>query len=404
MTVTATHRKVAEKFVLKSQYPSMPVTDSLLSLVDYMFDEREAAVVNALSLVPAPAVMVAKRAGMGLAEVAPILKDLADRCMILSQKAAGGTLYGFLLLAPGIFEFQMILSKNEDADIPWSTEFARRFEHFYDELLTWAQPRAKGKDFRFGRIIPVEKAIENKSGIMPLPTDRFSEIVERNTSFCLANVCACRQSMNLLGQGCNRGMDACSAMGWLADLAIEKGMARRVSREEFVEAKTRAAEQGLVMMVDNLRDPLQFCSCCTCCCGALRVMSEYNIPTIVAKSHFEAVIDAEACIGCGKCAKICPMDAITVTDKKARVDYLRCIGCGLCVGKCEKTAAMSLRERADHKPPSDNVFAYLSERLRETTGQDHSLLPGLTFDIGNLLYKASPFGISGPRYKAKKHD
>ncbi len=404
MTATAIHRSLAEKFLLKSKYPSMPVTDSLLDLVDYMFNEREAAVVNALSLIPAPAVVVAKRAGMGLAEVAPILKDLSDRCMIFSQKAAGGTLYGFLLLAPGIFEFQLIRTKNADADIPWGTEFARKFEHFYEEMMTWAQPRAKGKDYRFGRVVAVEKAIESNSGILPQPSDRFSEIVERNTSFCLVKVCACRQSMTLLGQGCGRGMDACSAMGWLADMAIDKGLARRVSREEFLDAKTRATEAGLINMVDNLRDPLQFCSCCTCCCGAMRILAQYNIPTVIAKSHYEAAIDAEACIGCGKCAKICPMDAIAVADKKASVDYTRCVGCGLCVGKCEKTRALTLRERAAYKPPSENVFTYLSERLRETTGQDHSLIPGLTFDIGNLLYKASPFGISGPRYKARKHD
>ena len=40
------------------------------------------------------------------------------------------------------------------------------------------------------------------------------------------------------------------------------------------------------------------------------------------------------CIGCMKCQKNCPAEAIKVVDNLAVVDYDKCIGCGTCVKGC----------------------------------------------------------------------
>ena len=44
-------------------------------------------------------------------------------------------------------------------------------------------------------------------------------------------------------------------------------------------------------------------------------------------------IDEKKCTGCGACAEVCPVDAITVDDV-ATVDEDECIDCGTCVEEC----------------------------------------------------------------------
>jgi NADH:ubiquinone oxidoreductase subunit F (NADH-binding)/(2Fe-2S) ferredoxin/ferredoxin len=59
-------------------------------------------------------------------------------------------------------------------------------------------------------------------------------------------------------------------------------------------------------------------------------------PAGVCKPLFHYEIDAEACTGCGSCAKKCPQAAITGEKKKAHViDQEKCIKCGICYEACK---------------------------------------------------------------------
>ncbi len=55
------------------------------------------------------------------------------------------------------------------------------------------------------------------------------------------------------------------------------------------------------------------------------------------------VLVAEKCKGCSLCAKICPMGAITMVDKKAVTDQQKCNNCGRCVAAC-KADAMAIEK------------------------------------------------------------
>jgi NADP-reducing hydrogenase subunit HndC len=70
----------------------------------------------------------------------------------------------------------------------------------------------------------------------------------------------------------------------------------------------------------------------------------------VCKKLMRYEIDKEKCIGCGKCAKNCPGDAISKTDYIAPghklpsmvIDTTKCIKCGACIAGC-KFGAISVK-------------------------------------------------------------
>ncbi len=55
-------------------------------------------------------------------------------------------------------------------------------------------------------------------------------------------------------------------------------------------------------------------------------------------------IDDERCVGCGMCAKLCPMDNIALVERKA-IASNRCTMCYRCINKCPRQAITLLGKR-----------------------------------------------------------
>ena len=399
MNVSPAYRRLAEKMVFQQNNKAFNMPDSLLKIISFAYTEEEAQIANHLGYIPRTAGAVSRKVRRPLHEVEPVLESLSDRLLIASLTTKNKTVYSLLPLFPGVFEVQIAVSRNKDEE--YGKEFARLFEDFYGELGEMIKPLLDDrKEFEIMRIIPIEQSIQGISGASTIafPSDVFSELLDRNSSFVLGE-CVCRTQAEYLGKGCDKPKDVCSGTGVIGDLLIDKGLARRVSKEEFIDAKVRAAEAGLVNFVDNVLDPMQICSCCSCCCVGLRLLTQHNFPAFIANSHFESVIDTQECQGCGECITWCPVQAISLTDKKSQLDVSRCIGCGVCVSKC-RNKAISLKERANYQPPPDNIVNYAIHRYLEVKKYDkNALLPRAGLGFGRLLSNFVQPKVAGPKYR-----
>ena len=58
-------------------------------------------------------------------------------------------------------------------------------------------------------------------------------------------------------------------------------------------------------------------------------------------------VRTKKCVGCKMCTRICAHDAITVEEKKARVDHDKCVGCGRCIGVCPQDAVQASMDESN---------------------------------------------------------
>lgn len=50
------------------------------------------------------------------------------------------------------------------------------------------------------------------------------------------------------------------------------------------------------------------------------------------------VVNKNKCIGCCTCVDVCPVNAISIENGKAKIDEKKCIKCGTCMAVCPVNA------------------------------------------------------------------
>lgn len=318
-----------------------------LRILRRLFTPEEAELCCHLALIAEEPAVIARRAGLPVAEATRMLENLARRRLIYDEVTPGQpTRYMALQFVVGFWEGQV---DQLDADL------ARDFEEylpFHADSIPWEKTPQL-------RTIPIKESIPLENVI--LAYEDVEQIVNSHQKFAVAN-CICRQEMRLLGQDDGKPLETCLAFDGGADYYLRSGRGRLISKEETLAILAQARKAGLVLQPGNDRTSGNICMCCGCCCGVLRGLKHHPQPASQVTSPFSARLQADLCKGCGKCVKICPMDALQMNDKKAVFDANRCIGCGLCVAACP-SGALSLQRKPQHQQrrvPGSIVELYLS--------------------------------------------
>lgn len=322
-------------------------------LLEKLYTPEEAGLACAMSLMtPESPGEIARRVGEDAATVASRLREMSGKGLIRSSKGESGRTYSLIPFVVGIYENQLLRMDEEMAAL---------FERYIVD--------SRGGSTADGgtsvhRVIPVEQSVPLDLEIFPY--ERASELLDRASSWGVRD-CICRVQQHLIGKGCDHTVENCLILSPRPGAFDKSEATRTISRDEAHLILSRAADEGLVHSTMNQQNNVFYiCNCCTCCCGVMRGVAEFGVPTAVSRSDFRVTIAEERCTGCGACIRRCQFGALSKDGDLCVVDYASCVGCGVCVAACQVDAMMMERRPVGEvEPPPDNFGEWMAVRARE---------------------------------------
>ena len=315
---------------LPNGFPRTP-SNVELRILEKIFSPEEAALAGQLTGTYETINEIASRVGQPAGDISKQLIAMAQRGLLWFQKQDGRARFRLAPFIVGIYEEQL---NHIDHELAHLVE-----EYFNDGgavgLMT-PQPA-------FHRVVPARKAVKTE---WILPYDDIRTLILASKTFNVRD-CICRVQQNLLEHTCQFPLHTC------LNFSSSERPARPgdVNQSEALDLLDKYEEIGLVHTVSNVANGVFYvCNCCGCCCGTLRGITDFGIEDSVAHANYFAVIDPEACLGCGTCVDRCQVKAISEKDGVSCVDLKRCIGCGLCVTGCPNQVA-----RLERKPEGEII-------------------------------------------------
>ncbi len=343
-----------------------PYNEALIDLLKEMFSPLEAEVALAIpnNLEPLKVVSlqtIAARCGLPESTVTEALESMAARNILFTTPTENGsTGYALLQVGYGLPQTFFWGGKQD--------ETAKRMAKLvlkYFTVPTTQKVYGAGKTKTY-KYSPASLSIEvPMQGVMP--NEQIGPIVEAATKIAVAH-CPCRMSAKILGRtDCHHSLEVCIKYDELAEFVIGKGLAREISKDEAMKILADSEKQGLVHMVDNTQGQIKHtCNCCGHYCWNVGIIRRRKIPRdMLMAVYFIRETDRDECIGCGACADICPVDAVTMVDERPEVDQDWCIGCGVCAVSCP-AQVISIKRRLESKAPE--TFTDLHRQIKQEKG------------------------------------
>lgn len=226
-------------------------------------------------------------------------------------------------------------------------------------------------DTYHGKVVPLQAArqlvevgepvrLQNLEKVIPF--DRARDLILMNPDHIVVLDCPCRSARP---NPC-LPLDVCLIVGepfasFVSDHHPER--TRWISQTEAVQILQEEDDRGHVHHA-FFKDAMlgrfyAICNCCACCCGAMQAQRSGS-PMLISSGYI-AVVDEDACVGCGTCADLCQFDALSMPAFTTVVDAQTCMGCGICVNHCPQEA-LAL-ERAPERGEPLELCTLMEEAL-----------------------------------------
>ncbi|MEN6473556.1 MAG: 4Fe-4S dicluster domain-containing protein [Syntrophaceae bacterium] len=316
-----------------------PPSQTLYRILKILFSEQDAARVALLPIKPFTVKTAARIWKVQEHEARTILDGLADRAILLDIEQDGQPTYVLPPPMAGFFEFSMMRLRGDiDQQL-----LAQLFHQYLNVEEDFIRALFGTGDTKLGRVFVNEPALTPELSLTVMDYERAGEVV-RTAPFIGVGVCYCRHKMGHLGKACAAPLDICMTFNNTAASLIKHGVIRRIDTVEALDLLDQARGLNLVQFGDNVREYVNFiCNCCGCCCEAMLAAQRFGFLHPVHTTNYLPTLQAETCTGCGKCAEICPVQAVGVVEahdprhprrKVAHIDTAVCLGCGVCVRVC----------------------------------------------------------------------
>lgn len=352
---------------------SIPVTTALLECFDVVVTPEENEFLLRIGTEPLSFHQISSFSGLREESFRAFLKKMCEKGLIWTRYTEEGEeLYELAPILLGWFEVYL----SDGADTPRKREFARRVDilfkswgklnvfpfrnlwNYHTEKKARSHrriviPRSAEKYVRTVQVDVHRRITTSETRIYPARS--VLELIEEygNKSQIAVVHCFCRQWRRFMGEPCRFGHaeESCIVLGGLVQYVVDYGIGRYVSKEETLDIIHDVQRKGAIHQVYHEREDLRLpeiaiCNCCWDCCGIIGSYNRGWLPLRV-RSYFAAEVrDESLCTGCGKCVKYCPVRAVSVVNRKAKIDPSKCIGCGQCEFQCpEEVIALIHEER-----------------------------------------------------------
>ena len=409
-----------------------PSSETLTKILNVLFTEKEAKWVAKLPIRPFTLKKAAQLWGTSEAKAEKLLDHLCEKGLLVDSYDHG--VRKFVLPPPmiGFFEFSLMRTRG-DIDQKYLSELFYQYINVEEDFI---KDLFLGMDTKLGRVFVNEPVLMTEKTNHILDYERATHMIEE-ADFIGVGTCFCRHKNYHLGIPCKLGapMETCLTFGNVArSLAEHGGYTRPIDKAEAKAILEMSYGYNLVQMGENVREhPAFMCNCCGCCCEALEAVRRFSPMQPIATTNYLPHINQETCVSCGKCAKVCPILAIsmeenalmtdvakyspaaveaqdpqttgtgqvapaaaeqdapspTASKKRPVIDTTICLGCGVCARNCPKKAITLQRRPIEVITPVNSTHRFVLQAIEKGT------LQNLVFDnqaFANHRAMAAVFG------------